>query len=83
MNINEQVAALEKSRGEMISALETLVSKSAAENRDLDDAEQEKYDAIKAEVASATKRAEMLKEVQAMVATKAKPATEETQKARC
>lgn len=82
MNINEQVAALEKNRGELIAALEALVTKSTEENRDFDEAEQAKYDSIKAEIASADKRLIALRDVQALVATKAKTAgTEDKAKA--
>lgn len=74
MNINEQVASVEKGRGDLITAMEALVTKSAEENRDFDETEQAKYDGIKAEIASIDKRIVALKEVQALVATRAKPA---------
>lgn len=73
MNIGERIAQLEASRAAKAAQMEKVITKSLDENRTTDNAEQEEYDTLKAEVDAIDKDLDRLRSLEKIQAATAKP----------
>ena len=70
--IAEQITAFETKRAASVARLESVIQKSVDEGRSMEDAEQEEFDALEAEVATIDKQLASLRKVEATKANTAR-----------